>query len=332
MRVANFTPFLEREQVWLDHRPTLTSDEYALLVSGAQPLRKAAVLAHGARRAARIVRADDGLLLVHRLLALTPLPGIDPPRRLDVYDIDDALFIGSAADANRNFQWAKQEARRSIACMRRARLVTAANEFLADQARPHATKVEVIPSCVDPESQPLRQHAEAEILTIGWIGSHTTVDYLQPVLPVIARLNEHGKRVVLVVVGGDTGVRAEWIEHRSWSLARQPADLASFDIGIMPLPDTAWARGKAGYKLLQYFSAGVPAVASPVGINSSLIGTERGLLATTAAQWEAALGELMVDTAQRRERGAAGRAFVEHSYSYQRWTPELARLFTSLAG
>ena len=331
MRVANFASFLALENVALTHRSTVTPAEYALLSSTATPARKAAVVGRSALRAVRLAQPRDGLLLVHRLLALAPLPGIDPPRRLDVYDLDDALFAGSAAEVNRGFQWVKQEGRRAIACMHRARLVTVANAFLADHARAHADRVEVIPSCVDPTAQPLRHHQQAETLTIGWIGSHTTVAYLEPVLPVLERLNASGLRLKLVVVGGDTGARSDWIEHRHWTLERQAQDLSGFDIGIMPLPDSEWARGKAGYKLLQYFAAGVPAIASPVGVNPTLVMPDRGLLATTAAEWELALRELASDAGARAERGAAARSFVEQEYSYQRWAPELAGLLRSLA-
>ncbi|HZU75343.1 MAG TPA: hypothetical protein VFA70_01175, partial [Dehalococcoidia bacterium] len=240
------------------------------------------MLARSALRAA-VRRHGDGLLLVHRLLTLVAVPGIDPPRQLDVYDFDDALLEGSAADSNRRFQWTKQEGRRARACMQRARLVLAANATLAAEARAVARHVEVIPSCVDPTAQPLHQHRDGRPAVIGWIGSHTTVEYLRPVLPLIERINTRGDGARLVVIGADTGMRADWIEHRRWSLETQAAELAGIDIGIMPLPDTPWTRGKSGYKLLQYFAAGTPAVGSPVGLNSELLADGRGIPATTDA-------------------------------------------------
>lgn len=331
MRVASFEPFLHSHGIDLNYRPALTGNEYAILASKASAARKAAVLVKSASRVA-LSRPVHDLLLVHRLRLLSPLPGIDPPRRLDVYDIDDALFLGSAADVNRRFQWAKQEARRSIECMRRARLVIAGNCFLAGKAREYARRVEVVPSCVNPERQAVRVHAPAEVVTIGWIGSHTTSTYLEPVLPVIAQLNEDCVRARLVIVGGDPGLRADWIEHHSWSLASEADQLARFDIGIMPLPDTEWVRGKCGYKLLQYFSAGVPAIASPVGVNPGLIGGKRGIIASSPQEWRLALEQLITDVERRRESGAAARAFVEREYSYQRWAPELAALLRSVAG
>lgn len=331
VRVANYVPFLADRGLELEFSPTLSAEEYRLLSSGVSPAKKAGAILRSAARAA-LERPPHDVLLVHRLRLLSPFPGVDPPRRLDAYDLDDALFLGSPAEINRRFQWAKQEARRCVACLRRARLVIAGNAFLAGHARQHATRVEVIPTCVDPQRQPVRRHGPREVVTVGWIGSHTTVGYLAPVLPVMATLNRARLAARLVVVGGDTGWRESWIEHRPWSLEAEPDVLASFDVGLMPMPDTDWARGKCGYKILQYFSAGVPAIASPVGVAAELVGGgERGLPASSAKEWRVALKRLIGDAEERRERGAAARAFVEREYSYARWTPRLAELLRSLA-
>jgi glycosyltransferase involved in cell wall biosynthesis len=331
VRVANYVPFLAKHGVELAFNPTLSPAEYSLLSSEASLVRKAATIVTGATRTA-LNRQPHDLLLIHRLRLLSPFPGIDSPRRLDAYDLDDALFLGSPAEVNRRFQWAKQEARRCIAYLRRARLVIAGNAFLASRASEHAARVEVVPTCIDPDHQPLRQHGPSEVVTIGWIGSHTTSAYLAPILPVLRALNRGGTVARLVVVGGDTGIRENWIEHRAWSLQEEPRVLASFDVGIMPMPDTEWARGKCGYKVLQYFSAGVPAIASPVGVASELVGDGRGLAASNSGEWREALEQLIADDNERRQRGAAARAFAEREYSYQRWAPELAGLLRSLAG
>jgi glycosyltransferase involved in cell wall biosynthesis len=330
VRLATFSSFLRPYGVELRYRPTLSDHEYRLLSSSRSALRKSARLAVAAGRTAVQAHSPRDLLLVHRLRFLTPLPGIDPPRRLDVYDLDDALFLGSSSVVNRRFEAAKQEARRCVTCLRQSRLVIAGNSFLASHAREHAHRVEVVPSCVDPAGQRLRDHRDGDVVTLGWIGSRTTSAYLEPVLPVFERMNSRRLRVKLVLIGAEPRIRAPWIEHRSWSLANEDRDLASFDIGIMPLPNTDWARGKCGYKLLQYFSAGVPAVASPVGVNPELIGQERGLLADSADEWRRALDEIADDVSGRRQRGAAARAFVERHYSYQRWAPDLAGLLRSL--
>jgi Glycosyl transferases group 1 len=330
VRMATFTPFLRPYGVTLDVHPTMTDAEYSVISSRASALRKSSVLAVALSRSLLRRRPEHDLLLVQRLRLLTPLPGLDPPRRVDVYDLDDALFIGSPAAVNRRFQWAKQETRRCIDYLKRSRLVIAGNAFLADRARQYARRVEVVPSCVDPARQSLHVHDDAEVVVVGWIGSRTTSAYLPAVLPAMERLNRGRLRAKLVLVGADPALKAPWIEHRPWSLAAENSDLASFDIGIMPLPDTEWTRGKCGYKVLQYFAAGVPAVASPVGVAPELIGQDRGLLAASSEDWHAALEQLIADVEERRQRGAAARQFVERHYSYQRWAPELASLLRSV--
>jgi glycosyltransferase involved in cell wall biosynthesis len=335
VRLAAFVPYLSRHGVRLAYQPTLSDDEYRLITSDARAARKAVELG---RAATRLLtqggsRIDDDPLLVHRLRFLAPLPGAEPARRVDAYDFDDALYLGSTLMANRRFGWVKREGERWRSYVRRARLVIAGNGELAARAAEHARRVEVIPSCVDPDRQPTRQHADREVVTIGWIGSRSTADQVMDVLPAVAALNAKKMVARLVLVGAEEiRERPPWLELRPWSLGSESEDLASFDLGIMPLPDTEWARGKCGYKILQYFSAGVPAVASPVGVNRAIVGAneERGLLASTPEEWESALRRLVTDNQARAEMGAEARRFVEREYSYQRWAPELAALLAEL--
>ncbi len=331
VRVAGFEPFLRREGIALTYCPSLSDSQYRVLASDGRVVPKSAALGQASLHAIRRRRPEHDLLLVHRLRLLNPLPWFDPPRSLDVYDLDDALFVRFRAGVNRRAQWAKQEQRRCVEYLRRARLVLAGNSFLADGARPYARRIEVMPSCVDPTRQPLHVHEDRDPVAIGWIGSPTTSPYLAPVLPVLARLNSDRLRARLILVGADRTISAPWIEHHQWSIGTESALLASFDIGIIPQPDTEWARGKCGYKVLQYFAAGIPAVGSPVGITANLIGPERGVLAATTDEWHRALMSLISDPARRAEQGAAARRFVETHYSYQRWAPDLGGLLRSVA-
>lgn len=329
VRIAEFARFLEPLGVSLDYRPSQTVDEYAVITSDAPPWRKAAALMRGAVRASKL-EDDHDLRLVHRLRTLLGLPGSEQPKTLDVYDFDDALFLGSLSPANARYGWLKREARRCVSSMKAAKLVIAGNDYLADAALRHSRRVEVVPSCVDIEAQPEQVHRDEEVLTVGWIGSPSTSPYLLPVLPAIERLNRDGLRARLLLVGADRSIEGSSIEHRPWTLERAARDVAEMDIGIMPLPDAPWERGKCGYKLLQYFAAGVPGISSPVGINTSLIGTDRGLLATSVEEWVAALERLAGDPDLRRGMGEAARGYAAREYSYERWAPELAAMLASV--
>ncbi len=329
--MLSFAPHLTEHGVDLSFRSTMSEAEYSLVTSDASATRKAGALAtSGARLLRRRAPRQEGLFLVHRLRFLLPLPMVEPPADVDAYDFDDALFVGSTTEENRRFAWAKREPARWRTYMKRSRLVIAGNEYLASHAREHADRVEVIPSCVDPSIQPTHEHGEREVVRVGWIGSRTTAAYLEQCLPAMERLNSSRTRAELVLVGAGTGYRAAWIRSHPWTADSEKELLASFDIGIMPLPDDDWTRGKCGYKLLQYFAAGVPAIASPVGVNRGLVGNERGILVSSEEEWLEALERLVREHAIREEMGSNARHFVEAEFSYRRWAPRLAELLKAL--
>lgn len=282
-------------------------------------------------RTVRQRSADDSdLVLVHRLRSLMPVPGLEFSQRVDVYDFDDAMFLRGGVGTGGVSRLIKRESQRWGRYVERARLVLAGNQTLASAARGRARRVEIVPSCIDPARQLLRVHGDYSPVTVGWIGSPATGGFLHPLLEVFGRLNRDRLQVRLVCVGAGVLPPAPWLERRPWRLERERDDLREFDIGIMPLPDTPWARGKCGYKVLQYFSAGIPVIASPVGLNKELVGTDRGRLAITPEEWRDVLQELIDDPQARRQMGTAGRRLVERDYSYARWAPELAELLRSV--
>jgi glycosyltransferase involved in cell wall biosynthesis len=331
VRVVEMGAHLEPEGVQLEHRPMLTCEEYRRIADSGAIAGKVLTLSRHAVRAARMSRPRDGALtLVQRLRSLVPTPG--DRRHLDVYDLDDAIYLRSPYAHNPSLRMFKREAARCARYMRRARLVVAGNQLLADAARMHASRVEIVPSCVDPAVQPRRQHAASEVLTLGWTGSATTANYLRPVLGAVASMHDRGRPVRLILMGALLAGSAPWIEHRSWSPEGERRMLTEIDVGVMPVLDDPWSRAKCGYKLLRYFSAGLPAIASPVGLNSRLLADGRGIAAGSSAEWSAAIDELAGDVELRRQMGSEARSFVEREYSYQVWAPRLAELLRELAG
>lgn len=334
VRLASFAPFLAEHGVSLDFRPTLSDIEYARISSESGAVGKAATLVRAAARAAsqrRRATSDDSLQLVHRLFFPVALPMLELTRQLDIYDFDDALFLGSTAASNRRYSWLKGEARRWRRYVREARVVFAGNSYLASEAsRAGARSVEVIPSCVDPGAYEPKQHEPASPVVIGWIGSPSTVKYLEQVLPAVARMNRNGPRARLVIVGGSLANRPDWCEVRTWSAAREAEELSRFDIGVVPLDNSPWEAGKCGYKALLYQAAGLPVVGSPVGVLPEILGGERGQLATTSAEWEAALERFACSVGARQSAGEAGRQYVEAEFSYEVWAPRVAGLIKGL--
>lgn len=331
-RLQGFVEPLAQRGVKLDYAPTLTDEEYTAITADGRHWAAAAALGRAARRARR-TRPRADLTLVHRLLFITPMPGLDPPPVLDIYDFDDALYLGPIGASGRLAGALKRERQRWHEYVRSARLVIAGNAHLAGVAsqRGGGGMVEVVPTCIDPGRYPIRRHGEVETLTLGWIGSPSTTRYLETALGVVERLVATGFPLRLLAIGAEIDRDLPWLECRPWSLDREAADVASFDVGLMPLPDDEWARGKCGYKLLQYFAAGVPAIASPVGVATGMVGSERGVLAGDEGEWAAAIRALGADAGARAQMGAGARALVEREYSYSRWAPELAAMIERLA-
>lgn len=245
-----------------------------------------------------------------------------------VVDYDDALFHNY--DLHRRVLVRRLLGRKIDRVMAGARLVIAGNDYLAERARQAGARaIALLPTVVDLERYPFAdvRATSSSPFTIGWIGSPQTAAYLSLLAEPLRRLLVHPS-VRLILVGAGRGAPADLpAEHRAWSEASEARDIAAFDVGIMPLPDAPWERGKCGYKLIQYMACAKPVIASPVGVNRQLIEPGvNGYLATTGADWELALSRLRKDADLCARLGKAGRARVMADYSLQVTAPRLAHL------
>ncbi len=241
-------------------------------------------------------------------------------------DFDDALFHNY--DLHPSGLIRRLLGRRIDRLMSGARLVTAGNEYLAQRARDAGAKwVEVVPTVIDLDRYPPggRSHEDG-VRRIVWIGSPTTAAYLHSLAEPLSRLAER-HAFKLRVIGAEVSLPGVDVECVPWTEDTEVESIAACDIGIMPLRDSPWERGKCGYKLIQYMACSLPVVASPVGVNEQIVRDgENGYLADGAGAWEEALGKLLGDDGLRRSMGQAGRHRVEEDYCVQRVAPRLARL------
>lgn len=250
-----------------------------------------------------------------------------------VLDYDDAVFHRYNQHPSRWVRWLLGSKLDGL--MRKATLVTAGNTYLAERARRAGCQwVEEVPTVVDLArySEPHPATRLGETLTVGWIGSPSTAAYLHLVAPALAALQAiHPLRCVAIGARPDQ-VAGTVFEAIPWSEQTEVAELQKLDIGIMPLPDAPWERGKCGYKLIQYMALGLPVVASPVGVNRQIVQDGvNGFLASTPLEWKAALDKLLENAPQRRQMGAAGRQCVEQIYSLHVQAPRLIAMFEQIA-
>jgi glycosyltransferase involved in cell wall biosynthesis len=260
-----------------------------------------------------------------------------------VFDFDDAIHLradlahGMGRGLRRLGDTILRRDRSLPRLLARCALVVAGSPNLARYAREHAADVRLVPTVVDAQRYRVRSAPGDGPLTIGWIGAPPNVVYLEPLRPVFQSL---ARRFELrLLVGGPSrfdcpGVRVECRPWRHYaSTEEEAADLLGFDIGIMPLRDDPFAAGKCALKAIQYMAAGIPVVASPVGVNAEVVGDgECGLLASTPEEWEHALARLLADAALRARLGAAGRERALARYSIRAALPDLAAALRDAAG
>ena len=215
--------------------------------------------------------------------------------------------------------------------MSNAACVITGNDYLAHYAKQAgASHVEVIPTVVDSERYCSNSSEKNGQLVIGWIGSPSTQRYVVEIGAVLEKVCTRFGACVLMV-GANENVKEQLsgvpVEVLPWSEQSETGAVSQMDIGIMPLEDGPWEKGKCGYKLIQYMASGLPVVASPVGVNVKIV-TEcgSGRLAEDDAGWEGALALLLEDTELRRALGQSGRKKVEDVYSLQAQSPKLAHL------
>jgi glycosyltransferase involved in cell wall biosynthesis len=275
----------------------------------------------------RAIRADA--VIVFRGMFPVGRPWMEwVVRRLNrnlIFDFDDALWMRPPF-ATGGYRWVDLRAPSKV--LRRARAAVVGSPWLEEYALRHCRRVEVVPSCLDMERYPPRPERAGNPLVIGWMGTHSGFCYLHALDDVWRDLQGRHGVILRVVSNGDYEAEGLRVENIRWSLEREVELLHSFDIGVMPLIETPFERGKAGFKLLQCMAVGMATVASPVGVNRAICGEDesRALLARTPEEWHEQLERLITDPALRERIGAAAHRLVLERYDLTRAVESWAAL------
>ncbi|HML01661.1 MAG TPA: glycosyltransferase [Acidimicrobiales bacterium] len=326
-RVLQYVPALARLGVDVDARPPRIG-KYASLHSrwrrrpalgGAMGLGLSTVkLGTRVPAVLRSWRADVTWLereMLPGALSLEPVLG-----RPILFDVDDAVWLLSDGH---------ERAVRAIC--RLAACAVAGNDYLAEWLSRTGVAVEKVWTAIDTDRFTFAERSGESGFTIGWTGSASTLPYLESIASPLADFLRRVPDSRLVVMADRSprlpGVPAERTEFVPWSPQAEAAVVRRFDVGLMPLPDSPWGRGKCAFKLLQYLASGVPAVASPVGMSAEVLAMAQvGLAASEEADWTTALHELHADAEGARAMGDAGRRLVEERFSQQVIAPRLASI------
>jgi glycosyltransferase involved in cell wall biosynthesis len=329
-RIYQYIPYLRDAGIGVTVAPLFRESWFKIINLRWGPLRAAAKAFYFFTRLfARIidilkVRHCDVYCLEHQAFPYMPAFWERITKRMNpnmILEFDDAIFLSFLHGS------------KIPKLIKMSNHIIVGNNFLknyAFQFNPHVT---VIPTVIDTRRyRPKKDYGIQGRLNIGWIGLAYNLPYLQEIAKILPKLKKEIGEFVLTIISSQ-GFELGGVEviFKEWSYKNEVKEIRNLDIGIMPLADDKWAKGKCGLKVLQYMACGVPVVASPVGVNNEIISDgENGFLAATDFEWLEKLSLLAHDEELRRAMGRKGRETVEKNYSLRMWGPRVASLYRSL--
>ncbi len=249
-------------------------------------------------------------------------------RKKIIYDFDDAIWIPVASEQNKLALRLRAFWKVGVIC-KWSYKVSVGNDYLGDFARQYNPSVLLVPTVVNTRSghDGVRDQASSS-LVIGWTGTFSTLPYLQIILPVIQRMQEKIDFTFLVIADRDPKLPLKNYQFVRWNKATEKEDLLRMNIGVMPLYDDELSKGKCGFKAIQYMSLGIPAVVSPVGVNSIIVRDgQEGFVCADETAWEEKLTLLLRDEVLRTDMADASRQRIEENYSVAATTDLFLKLF-----
>lgn len=249
-------------------------------------------------------------------------------RKKLIYDFDDAIWVPVTSEYNKIGRWLKRSSKVSYIC-KIAYKVSAGNKFLAEYAGRYNKNVHIIPTVVDTSElhNRLQDHNTSKIV-IGWTGTFSTLKYLDIVVPSLQRLQGKHDFEFLVIANKDPRLPLKNSRYIQWTKSNEVEDLLNMHIGLMPLYDDEISKGKCGFKAIQYMSLGIPALVSPVGVNSEIVDDGvNGFICNNAGEWEEKMEQLISDKEMRARMGSKARQKIVEKYSVSSSWPLFKKLF-----
>lgn len=246
-----------------------------------------------------------------------------------IYDFDDAIWLADTSGVNRFMVKLKWQQKVASIC-RWSYKVSCGNDYLCNFARQHHENVVLNPTTIDTAHYHHQlKNQQDQPLTIGWTGSHSTMKYLKSIESVLQKLEEQYRFRFVVISNRLPEMKLKSLHFIPWKEVTEVEDLLQLHIGLMPLPDDPWAKGKCGFKALQYLSLGIPALVSPVGVNTKIVKHGvNGYYCASEEDWYRYLSELLKDHELRTRLGLAGRKKMEKEYSVQANAVNFLSLFS----
>lgn len=336
-RVEQYLPFLKKARIDYVLHPFWNSSAYEILYKTGHRFTKFFYFLLGTiSRLIDLVRFFQfDAVFIHR--EAYPIGGaffesmLRMLKKPFIFDFDDAIFLPASSRSN-NFVERYKKPDRIVDIVKMSKHVIAGNHYLADFASHYSCSVSIIPTPVDTDKYHPYEKKLHDELIIGWIGSITTINFLEPMRDVFIQLSKRFSYIKFKIVGGDFLIDGlSNVVSKPWSLKEEKEDLKTFDIGIMPMPDNEWTKGKCGFKAILYMSMGIPCVCSPVGMNKEIIiDGVNGYLAYSGDDWIEKLILLISDPELRNKIGREGRETIKMKYSLSVNAPRFLEVFQQI--
>lgn len=335
-RVEQWLPVLREQGINYKLAPFWSKTAWAILYKPGYTLQKfTGLLAAMLRRLFLVIQLPSyDYVFIHR--EATP---VGPPwfewmaakvfREKIIFDFDDAIWLPNTTESNSAASKYKWHQKVGQIC-KWSYKISCGNHYLQQYTLKYNSRAIYLPTVVDTQRRYYQQkEQQTEIITIGWIGSHSTLPYLKLIEPVLQQLELKYAFEFIVIADKEPALNLKSLRFILWDKETEVEELLQINIGVMPLPDTAWAKGKCAFKAIQYMALGIPAVVSAVGANTVVVPDSiAGYTCTTEQEWYETL-ELLLQHAEKRARlGAAGRIWVEQTYSVQARASTFLSLFT----
>ena len=338
-RFEQFIPFLERNDWKCDYAYMLDESDDQLFYTPGAYFQKARIVLKGfKKRLADLQSADQyDIIFIQRESFVSGSTYFERKFARSgakiIFDFDDAIWLLDVSEANRNLKWLKDPSKtKKIISL--ADHIIAGNSFLADYAKDFNPNVSIIPTVIDTEYYKSSFRSNDESVTIGWTGSQTTIKHLKLAEPIFNRLHEkYGDKVrFAAITERPIDMNGTPVEQIPWDKSKEVSSLDQIDVGIMPLPDDDWSRGKCGFKGIQYMSLNKPAVMSPVGVNPEIVSDgQNGFLPSTEDEWIDCLSRLIESSDLRNEMGQKARQTIEERYSVMAVQQDLLDLLNRIS-
>ena len=331
-RVVQYIPFLRQQGIDLEFSPFVDSKTFAVLYDRRRLTRKVIGLGGGLlKRIGHLasVRSADAILVQREAMLFGPpwFERFAAARRPIVLDLDDPTYLGTVASvygkAVAKIRWQHK----GDQLIRLASIVLCGNATIAAHVEALGVEARVVPTVVDLSLFRPAEGRRNGVPVIGWLGTFATYPYLEAMFPMLRRLYEKHPFILKIVGSGRPAPDLHPIEvqHSEWKLENEINDFRSFDIGLYPLLDEPYSRGKSGFKAVQYMAVGIPFVTSPVGVCATIGEPGRThFVGATEGEWEGGLQTLLSNPQLRREMGARGRQHAGEHYTVEQQANAIA--------